>query len=366
MEETLNTRYKQTNMLLKNGIRLIICVFKGNNHKFAFEKYYRHMKKTKISLAIVTLLLVIAGCNPSIYLVVERPAEVNLKGYKNITVGDIINENGKIVGHSHDIVEGLTTKLFESKIFNVIDRQNLNKILEEQKLGQSGIIDEQTAVELGNIMGSSVMVFGRIQIDKYEEKVSKDKPWRDKNGTEHQMNHRDGTYNYIVNLKLIDIETSKILATKTFDGTNSTRKSADNKPAPEIDKSGMYLKAMNSVVSNFIKMVAPYSVTVKASFEKDSDLPELEYAMILFKVGEWDEGIKILKEATQKQGLKPEVRAKAFYNYGTILIYRGQADLAIDMLKETMKLMPTKKKYQNALVLAKMEKEQIERLQEQK
>ncbi len=44
----------------------------------------------------------------------------------------------------------------------VVDRENLERILEEQRLGLSGVVDEQTAVRVGNLMGAQAVLMGTV------------------------------------------------------------------------------------------------------------------------------------------------------------------------------------------------------------
>ena len=44
----------------------------------------------------------------------------------------------------------------------VVDRENLERILEEQRLGLSGVVDEQTAVRVGNLMGAQAVLMGSV------------------------------------------------------------------------------------------------------------------------------------------------------------------------------------------------------------
>ncbi len=325
------------------------------------------MKKlTKFLVFVsVSVALILSSCNPSIHLTVKRPAEINLKDYKKIAMGNIVNSYGQTDQHSMDVVDNLTTKLFDSKSFDVVDRQNLHKILEEQKLAQSGLVDESTAAEIGKIIGSAVMVFGRFQTDRYDEKTSQGQPYKDSKGYYHTSHYRNGTYTYIINLKLIDVTTSKVLAVRTLDGTQSVQTSATDAAAPDIDQNSLYTIAISSVTDQFMRMIAPYYVDVKATFEKDSKLPELDQALSQIKIGEWNAGVKILADAAAKQDLEPKIKAKAFYNYGLILMYSGKYDESLDNLKEAMKIMPSTSKYQDAIRQAKIEKALADKLKEQ-
>lgn len=44
----------------------------------------------------------------------------------------------------------------------VVDRENIERILEEQRLGLSGVVDEQTAVRVGNLIGAQAVLMGTV------------------------------------------------------------------------------------------------------------------------------------------------------------------------------------------------------------
>jgi hypothetical protein len=57
-----------------------------------------------------------------------------------------------------------TTALTEvsDPFIRVVDRENMDRILEEQRLGLSGVIDEQTAARVGNLMGAQAVLMGEV------------------------------------------------------------------------------------------------------------------------------------------------------------------------------------------------------------
>ncbi|MCB0809685.1 MAG: hypothetical protein KDB96_10435 [Flavobacteriales bacterium] len=63
-----------------------------------------------------------------------------------------------------------TTALTEldDPFIKVVDRENIDRILEEQRLGLSGVVDEATAVQVGNLMGAQAVLMGNV-IDYREE-----------------------------------------------------------------------------------------------------------------------------------------------------------------------------------------------------
>ena len=60
------------------------------------------------------------------------------------------------------VAEWFITALVKEGRFDVIERSLLNKVLEEQKLGISGIIDEDTATQLGKLLGVKVIISGSV------------------------------------------------------------------------------------------------------------------------------------------------------------------------------------------------------------
>jgi curli biogenesis system outer membrane secretion channel CsgG len=56
----------------------------------------------------------------------------------------------------------LITELVKSGKFIVVERDKMDKLMEEQKLGQSGAIDPNTAARVGKILGLNAIVTGSI------------------------------------------------------------------------------------------------------------------------------------------------------------------------------------------------------------
>ena len=52
------------------------------------------------------------------------------------------------------LTDKIVTRIIESHRFSVIDRQNLDRIMKEQKLQlSSGIVDQSTAIRVGKVLG---------------------------------------------------------------------------------------------------------------------------------------------------------------------------------------------------------------------
>ena len=60
------------------------------------------------------------------------------------------------------VAEWFTTSLVQDGRFEVVERALLQKIVEEQKLGMTGLIDETSSTEIGKILGVKIIITGSV------------------------------------------------------------------------------------------------------------------------------------------------------------------------------------------------------------
>ncbi len=319
------------------------------------------MRHLKLMVLLITIILLISCGTTSMKMTLLRPAEINLSDYRQIAVDEVI---GKIDEHTKVIADQLADILIETGRFTVLERQHLEKIMKEHQLDLSSPINKATVPELGEIIGKAVVLFGRIQTDYYNETLSKGDVWKDKNGITHQNNIRDGIYNLVLEIKFMDIETSKLISVETITASEKLRVIVDSQRPPLIEKDFLYRKCLQKIMDKFTKLVAPYEVKVEISFETHKQLPEVDEAIALFKIGSWTRGLSILKKATMKPDLNDKIRAKAYFDLGLAQMYNYKSKLAINSLEQAIKLHP-KSKYEKALDTARKEAAKSEELKKQ-
>lgn len=84
--------------------------------------------------------------------------------------------------------------------FNVIERRELSKILDEQKLALAGITDENKSVKIGKLSGADTLVMGNIYLN--EMKIIKDRGFFKEEDTRQ--------FRLGINTKVVNSETGKI------------------------------------------------------------------------------------------------------------------------------------------------------------
>ena len=113
-------------------------------------------------------------------------------------------------GIGRSVAEFMVSKLHELGRFEIADRVNIEKIMAEQRLALSGIMDEDTAVKVGNLMGAKLSVMGNVTSFSVGKNSS---------------GGFDGTAN--VDLKIINVETSMIEKATTVGASASLAAASD-------------------------------------------------------------------------------------------------------------------------------------------
>ncbi len=78
----------------------------------------------------------------------------------NVLILDFTDLNGIITHFGRYLSERTYVKLSQSNAFNIVDRNNIELILKEQSLQQSGVIDEESIAELGDLVGANIFIKG--------------------------------------------------------------------------------------------------------------------------------------------------------------------------------------------------------------
>jgi len=125
--------------------------------------------------------------------------------------------------YGHNIGQGvadmLVTKLVESKQYLVIERNQLDAILKEQGLGQSGLVTQQSAAKVGQLLGVEMIVTGSIS--EFGEKKSKVGGGIGSLGG-FNIGVATKTARVAVDIRLVNTSTGEIIAAKSAKGEDSS------------------------------------------------------------------------------------------------------------------------------------------------
>ncbi len=89
-----------------------------------------------------------------------------------IAIVEFPDLDGKSSDLGRYLAEELTTRLFLTGGFQIIERSQIRKIIEEQKLSASGLVDEATASRLGRLLGVDALAIGTVADLKTSVKIN--------------------------------------------------------------------------------------------------------------------------------------------------------------------------------------------------
>jgi TolB-like protein len=81
---------------------------------------------------------------------------------RTIAVIEFVDLKGNITNFGRFLAEELITRLYQTKKFKVIERQLLNKVIAEQKLSLTGVIEQASAQRLGRLLGVDSIASGTV------------------------------------------------------------------------------------------------------------------------------------------------------------------------------------------------------------
>lgn len=126
----------------------------------------------------------------------EKTLNIPMKDRINIAIKEFTNAT-KQQDLEKTITEIFITAFSKSGAFNVIERQQLEKVLNEFELSQSGIIDTSTSKEIGQLTGVEAIVTGTVS----------------------QIGN-----NQRVDARVIDISTGRVVIAERTDRANNTQR----------------------------------------------------------------------------------------------------------------------------------------------
>jgi TolB-like protein len=128
------------------------------------------MKQLLLSIALLVCMGLVAGHVQAQATLDQRMGELSKQisdgltenQKQTIAVVEFADLRGNVTDFGRFISEELITRLYQTKKFKVIERQLLNKVVAEQKLSLTGVIDKTSAQKLGSLLGVDAIASGTI------------------------------------------------------------------------------------------------------------------------------------------------------------------------------------------------------------
>jgi curli biogenesis system outer membrane secretion channel CsgG len=259
---------------------------------------------------------------------VMKPAQINVMKYKQLAIEPVKNDR------NNSMTDMLKTGIAESNRFTILDRENLNRVMREQKLSASEVADSSSGPQLGRTLVASAILVGTVEQQDYHDEV-KSFSWQavtaDGKTVTHTMNTRNGQAIVKATLQITDVESGQIVKVKRFDGVEKASTSATDATPPGIDGNALLEKAKQNIVHDFVEAITPHQIMVDTTFFRDDKVPQLDSGVTLVKVGQYDDAIKTFSNAIdlcEKSALPSVIIGHAYWNRALAHEYSGKYDLA--------------------------------------
>ncbi len=245
--------------------------------------------------------------------------------------------------------EGQTfIKGVKTDFYQVIERDQLQKVLKEQRLSVSGAINEGSAAEVGRILGLDVIIMGNVSYNNVDEKGTSLLGLASSSGSTclKRTVTAKGT------MKMVSVETAQIIGTVTSETSLSIQKCDDQRsgiPRPEI----MAETCMKKLVRDFTDYFAPGYQYIEYDFERIK-LKEFrargKEALGFVQNGDLDHAFPIVYAMFEADPYNP----KAAYNLGILYEMVGSYTDANEYYSIAYELDYTNEKYAEAAKRSKL------------
>jgi tetratricopeptide (TPR) repeat protein len=308
-------------------------------------------------MAFLLTAVIASGCATTIKTNVLMPGRVDQAAqFKTVAVLPFDGPDGRTF--TPVLESTLASVVIDNKqYFQIVDRGLMNKTLAEMQLGMSGVVDANTAAQVGKVVGAKGIYAGAVNAssvsdEAYTEKRQKCASYRtvtDDKGRQRQectryydtqvrCTKRSAAFGFTP--KLVEVESSRIVFSQTYESEGSVKKCQDEGALP--DAQAMKKKLQDEALHKFRMDVAPYYATVSFTLkDSTSDIPS-EAAKDKLKAGlEFAKGNRMDRACALWNEAKPLApnAVSVLYDLGVCAEIEGRPEQALAFYQQIDKML---------------------------
>ena len=287
--------------------------------------------KQKLGIFLTIAGILFSGCSQKIGMRALEPAQVDrVANTKKITVTNFYNDR---VGLSNKIEANLVRFQIDNKnYFTVVGRNDFDKIIREQRLQNSGLVDPKTATEVGQLIGAQAIISGNVgratsQDSYFYERRSRCADKECKKLVYYNVRCKKRLVGLSSEMRIVDVTKGDIIFADTL-SNNAVYKhcSDDQRVIPSTEIAAQRLAS--NMANNFTYKLTPHYRNFNVTLLEDPDLDYtdaqeklLEFSLKYIEQRRYDKAENLLKKLVDTTGSKSYV---PFYNLGVIAEARGK------------------------------------------
>jgi len=304
------------------------------------------MQKVGLFFITAVVAFIMSGCAQKVSMRALEPAEIDRAAYtKKVAVTDFYNDR---VGLSSKIESNLArVKIDNKNYFTMVSRNDFNKIIKEQRIQNSGLIEPSTAVNVGNLIGAQAIVSGHVGTPTLQDTYYYEKRVRcaDKKCKElkyYNVRCKKRLVGLSAELRIVDVEKGDIIYAETMNPTYTYRHCSDDSRAlPSRDMAAQNLATR--IANSFTYKLTPHYRSFHVNLLEDPDLDYtdrqeklLEVSLQYIEQSRYDKAEQFLIQlidSTKQESYVP------IYNLGVIKEARGKYQEAKELYAQADHLM---------------------------
>lgn len=285
------------------------------------------------SLSLVTIVLIsiiFSACAQKVNMRALEPAQVDrVSSTKKITVSNFYNDR---VGLSRKIEANLARfKIENKKYFTLVNRNDFDKIIREQRIQNSGLIKQETVVEIGNLIGAQAIISGNVASPTFNDVYFYERRTRCidkecKKIREYKMRCQKRTISLSAEIRIVDVMHGDLIFADTLSESRRYRHCRDD--SNSIPSIAMAAQKMSlSLANEFTYKLTPHYRNFRVTLLEKPDLDYndaqeelLKVSLLYIKKRRYDKAENLLTKlinTTASQSYVP------FYNIGVIKEAQG-------------------------------------------
>jgi len=301
-------------------------------------------------ITIMMISLIFTGCAQKVQIKAIKSAKITNNSIKNIGVASFENDN---ISQSIQVNSAISNvQINNKKYFNLVDKKNIDLILNEQKLNDSGLVNLIHNTQTNGLSQIETLVVGKVLLNNltksyfYENRTDYEtcvKTYTSKGKTYCEQYRRfniscqANKYTVKTKIKLIQVNNAEILFADTYDVSSRHKHCSDDThilPTRKIENT----KLAKIIANQLIKDIAPSYVYFSIELLDDVDIDMTDKQETLFENALEMIKYKRIQKANQMlHNLNTQLKSKSYvvlYNLALTEESLGDINQAYQFLKK--------------------------------
>ena len=231
-------------------------------------------------IALLSMTILLTACSTTTKIQYLEPSDIpHAAKLKQIAVNDFKDDSVGLTGRIESKLS--QTTLNNKPYFTVLDRKNIQQLLNEQTFQHSGLTQEQKSVQLGELIGAQAFVTGEITSQTYQDSWFKKERSEciDKKCKEMRHYHvrcMNRSISLSANIQMIEVESSKIIYSDSISRSDRWERCPD-RSYQFPDTSATWQSYAESIAREFVNKISPSYVYKSIKLIDEPDIKYSDY-----------------------------------------------------------------------------------------